>query len=134
MKFLLAVAVVFLVGAAHAEAPKMATGVLPEHRSHAECLDYSAKVMRVLENERILVSQWSVYGSIVQANGREFTSVIRCETGAKAVFFAVAGGDRNKPEDGAESEKLVQVLMRQFEITKNLPKCGPHSSDLHLCQ
>jgi hypothetical protein len=89
-----------------------------------ECLDYSAKVMRVLEIEHIRTTQLSVYGQSAEIN-----FVIRCETEAKTVFFAAAGGD-----DGDKIEGLVQILMRQFEITKTLPKCSRNSSPLHLCQ
>src|SRR5271156_6335599 len=104
---------VALIGAAHAASvPSMATGSLPDNRSHAECLDYSAKIMRVLALEHIRTTQLSVYGQ-----SSEINFVIRCETGAKIVFFTAAGGD-----DGDKIENLVQVLMRQFEITKALPK------------
>ena len=125
-KILLATAASFgLVGAAHAaSAPSMSTGSLRDNRSHAECLDYSAKVMRVLEIELIRTTQLSVYGQSAEIN-----FVIRCETEAKIVFFAAAGGD-----DGDKVEGLVQILMRQFEITKSLPKCSRNSSPLHLCQ
>ena len=114
-----------LVGAAHAaSAPSMATGSLRDNRSHAECLDYSAKVMRVLEIEHIRTTQMSVYGQ-----SSEINFVIRCDTKAKTVFFAAAGGD-----NGDKVEGLLQILIRQFEITKALPKCSRNSSRLHLCQ
>jgi hypothetical protein len=81
-----------LIGAAHAaSAPSMSTGSLGDNRSLAECLDYSAKVMRVLEIEHIRMTHYSVYGQSPEIN-----FVIRCEigaTGSRTVFFAAAGGD-----------------------------------------
>jgi hypothetical protein len=127
MKMLLLAATVSLglVGVASAgSAPSMSTGSLRDNRSHAECLDYSVKVIRVPELEHIRTPSMEVYG---QSPGINF--VIRCETGANAVFFAAAGG-----EDGDKVEGLLQILIRQFQITKDLPKCDRNSSPLHLCQ
>ena len=107
------------------DAPAVSTGSLPDNRSHAACLDYSASVMRVLDVEHIKTTRLSVYGQIANIN-----YAIRCETDAKTVFFAVAGGD-----DGDRVEALVQVLMNQFEVTKKLRKCDPrHPTPLHICQ
>jgi len=120
------VALIVWSAAAHADssAPSMSTGSLADNRSHAACLDYSAKVMRVLDMELIRTTQLSVYGQSGDIN-----FVTRCETDAKTVFFAAAGGD-----NGDKVEGLVQLLMKQFEITKNLAKRNRNSSPLHLCQ
>jgi hypothetical protein len=112
--------------AANAEgAPSMSTGSLPDKRSHAECLEYSASVMRVLDLENIKITRLSVYGQ-----NADMLFVIRCETDAKTVFFAAAGGN-----NGDKTEGMVQILMNQFEVTKNLRKCDPrHPTPLHICQ
>jgi hypothetical protein len=104
-------------------APSMSTRSLRDNRSRAECLDYSAKVMRALEIEHIRTTQLSVHGQSAEIN-----FVIRCDR-SKNSLFAAAGGD-----DGDRVESLVQTLMPQFEITKDLPKCSRNSSPLHLCQ
>lgn len=111
---------------AHAgSVPSMSTGSLADHRTHAECLDYSAKVMRVLDFENIKTTRLSVYGQ-----NAEMLFVIRCETDAKTVFFAASG-----EVDGDRVETLVQVLMNQYEVTQRLRKCDPrHPTPLHLCQ
>jgi hypothetical protein len=126
-------ALVFGARAFAADPPSMATGSLPDTRSHAECLEYAASVMRVLDISHIRTTTWSVYGqSIREGNGISSNAVIRCETDAKRVFFAVAGGGA---DDGDKVEGMVQILMRQFEITKNLRKCDPrHPTPLQLCQ
>jgi hypothetical protein len=117
-----------LADPAHADQsiPNLTTGSFRDSRTHAECLDYSANVMRVLGLEQIKVTQYSVFG---QSSGTHVGFVIRCETSAKAVFFAAAGN-----QDGNEVEGLLQVLMRQFEITKDLPKCKDRSSLKEFCQ
>ena len=56
--------------------------------------------MRVLELEHIRTTRLSVYGQSSKIN-----FVLRCETEAKTVFFAAAGGD-----DGDKVEGLVQNL------------------------
>ena len=125
IRSLVAVTHIILVGIVPSvSAPSLSTGSLPDTRSHAECLDYAARVMRVLAIEQIKVTQMSVYGTTP-----DFNFVIRCETKSRTVFFAAAGGD-----DGAKVEGLLQVLMRQFEITKDLPRCNSGSSSLQLCQ
>jgi hypothetical protein len=105
--------------------PNMSTGSLANNRSHAECLDYSASVMRVLDMANIKTTRLSVYGF-----SGDLSFVIRCETDTKTAFFAAAGGD-----DGDKVEHMLQILMRQFEITKTLRKCDPrHPTPLPLCQ
>jgi hypothetical protein len=115
-----------LGGADAGPAPSMSTGAFADNRSHSECLEYAAKVMEVIEIEHIRITRFSVYGQ-----SQEINFAIRCETDAKTVFFVAGGGGEN---DGDRVEHLLQVLMRQFQITKDLPKCRRDSSPLHLCQ
>lgn len=109
-----------------ASTPSISTGAFRDNRSHTACLEYAARVMEVLEMDHVRVARYSVYGQAQDVN-----FAIRCETDARTVFFAAAGGGEN---DGDRVEGLLQVLMRQFEITKDLPKCTRNSSPLHLCQ
>jgi hypothetical protein len=77
--FLLATAMALLVATpeANATTPGVATSSRPGNRSLAECLDYSVKVLRVLDVENIKKTNYGFYG---WSSNSQF--VIRCEVGA----------------------------------------------------